>query len=400
MVESAKFFHGRKLTYEIYVQSQGRWQLRQTMDDGREPGQEFTEQDFERVEKNVIKLASSFLSVTGVESIKVVRERENPNGSSFATEIYRRDAPPKKSTATPKILADSLPLIETADDLSTRPVARGLSVILREFLNQTGLTALECLHHNSVFKRINANDMLYQSLVHQVATKQVEVRKISLKTATQDIHRIFDTVQARSRTAAQDTRYTELSRLSYPEIYKQISSNAAGQERRFQLFTTMTRRLEGSSSPLARLALALQACEAGATGEMAEPVDELVANCLDDPQFVMDMLGNQPSLAAAVIEIAHFAEGSFKPAAMIDKEVIQLAEVIGAGLLPLSKAELWSRVVRTVQSGAVLMRKDPSQEAKVTRNLAATLKEMAPPEIWRQMVPAVARRIESLKKGS
>jgi len=125
-----------------------------------------------------------------------------------------------------------------------------------------------------------------------------------------------------------------------------------------------------------------------------------VANCLDDPQFVMDMLGNQPRLAAAVIEIAHFAEGSFKPAPMIDKEVIQLAEVIGAGLLPLSKAELWSRVVRTVESGAALMRKDPSQEAKVTRNLAATLKEMAPPEIWRQMVPAVARRIESLKNGS
>jgi hypothetical protein len=329
-----------------------------------------------------------------------MRERETPNGSSLATEIYRREAPKMKDGAVPKILADGLPPVTSADDLSSRPVVRGLSVILREFLNLNGLTALECVHHNGVFRKVNANDVLYQSLVHQFATKQVEARKISLKTATQEMHGIFDAALARSRAVSQNRQYAELAQLPYGDLYARLSARASGEELRFQLFSTMARRLEGSMGPLTRLAWVLQACEQGVAGEMVGPLDELVANCLDDPQFVMEMLGGQPSLAAALTELAHFAGGSFNPTQRLDKEVVQLAAVIATGILPISRDELWQRLVRTINSSAPLMRKDPRKEAEVTRKLAVTMKEVTPPEIWRQLAIGLTRRVDALKYGN
>jgi hypothetical protein len=397
MTGSRNFFQNRKLIYEIHVRALGRWGLRMVLDDGRQPGVEFTEQDFSRVEDQAITLATSFLRASDVEAVKVVRERVSPNGNSIASEIYRREAPRRFDGPAPKTFTGGLPPIVTIDDLSSRPVAQGLSVILRDFLGQTGVTALECLHHHSLFKRMTANNVLYESLVHQLATKQAEVRKISLKTATQEMNGLFDAALARSHAASQSRLHAELGRLPYGDLHRRLAARASGEDLRFQLLSAIARRLEGSRGPLARLAWVLQACEEGEGGEMMGPLDELLANCLDDPRFVMEMLGGQPSLAAALTELAHFAAGSFIPGRRIEKEVVQLAAVIPTGILPLSRAELWQRIVRTLDSSAPLMRKDPEKEAEVTLSLAAAMKEIVPPDVWPQITVGLSRRADSLE---
>jgi hypothetical protein len=397
MTQTSQFFHGRKLHYEIYVQTAGRWQLRQTLDDGRAEGGEFTQFDFERVEANALKIANNFLTQSGIQAVKVVRERQSPNGASLPTEIFRKEAAPTADRSAAKPLNEPLPPIISADDLARRGGARGLSIVLRDFLAKANVTAIECLHHQSTLKKLAANASLYQAMVHQFATKQAEGQKVPMNQALPAMHKLFDEVQRRARDAQTDKRYARAAELPYADLYRELAGSGDPDAARFPVFTAMARRLEGTPSHFSRLTWAFDGLEGGATGPAAGLLDELVANCLDDPQFVMDLLGAQPSLGAALTELVTIALGAVKPGPKVAEDVARLSAFIGAGALPLARAELWERVVRTVDSTQPLMRKDAAREWQTTLDLAAALKEITPEDVWTRLSVGFEKRKRSLR---
>jgi hypothetical protein len=397
MTQTSQFFHGRKLHYEIYVQIGGRWQLRQALDDGRDKGGEFTQFDFERVEANVLRIANNFLTQAGVQAVKVVRERQSPTGMSLPTEIFRKEAAPTADRSVAKPLAEPLPPIIQVDDLTRRAGARGLSIVLRDFLTKAQVTAIECLHHQSSMKKLAANASLYQAMVHQFATKQVDAQKVPMNQALPAMHKLFDEAQRRARDAQADKRYGLAATLPYVDLYRELAGGGDPDAARFHVFTAIARRLEGTPSHFSRLAWAFDGIEGGAAGAAAELLDELVANCLDDPQFVMDLLGAQPSLAAALTELATVAHGAIKPGPKTPEDVARLSAFVGKGALPLSRTELWDRVVRSVDSTSPLMRKDATREWQTTLDLAAALKEIAPAETWERLSVGFEKRKRALR---
>ena len=396
-MSDAAFFHGRRLTYEIYVLTGGRWQLRQRMDDGREEGREFNRFDFERLEANTLKIATSFLRVPGIQAVKVMREREGPSGMSLATEIFRRDAAPGVDRSIARHLNEPLPPILDVADLSRRPAARAFSIIARDFLATTRTTAVECLHHMPSLRRLSANANLYRSLVHQIAGKQAEARQIAVTAAVTSMHAQFDEVERRARMAYAEKGYVQLARLPYGTAHAQLAGGSSGDALRFHVFVLIARRLEGTPSGLARLGWALDAIDEVGGTEAAGQVDEFVANCLDDPKLMMDLLGAQPNLAIALSEIAAVAEGTFEGGRRTADELRRLNAACGAGFLPLTRAALWERIARSVDSTAPLNRKDSDRELGTTLDLAIRLEKIAPGETLPHLREGFARRERYLR---
>jgi hypothetical protein len=397
MTGKAQFFHGRKLHYEIYVQSAGRWTLSQTVDDGRAPGEEFTEFDFERLEASVLKSANALLAGTGVQAVKVIRERHNGAGLSLPSEIFLKEAAPVADRSAARPLTEPMPPVGDVIDLTRRGAVRALGIVLRDFLAKMRVTALECLHHHSTLKKLAANASLYQAMVHQVATRQAEARTMPMKEALNAMHRVFDEVQRNARDAQADKRWIRLAEMPFADVHARLSAEAEGDAVRPLAFTAIARRLEGTPSHFTRLAWVFDSLDGGAEGAAAGLLDEFAANCMDDPQMVMDLLGAQPSLAVALAELARLANGAAKIGPKTSEDIVRLNERLGSGVLPLAQAEIWDRVVRSVDGTAPLMRKDPAREWNATLDLAAALKDIAPEELWPRLEAGFEKRKKTLR---
>src|SRR5579859_8131739 len=76
-----EFFHGRRLRYQISLQTEGRWQLISVVEDGREQlGRAFGQLDLEALENRVRAQARVALSTPGAQAVRVVRERIRADG--------------------------------------------------------------------------------------------------------------------------------------------------------------------------------------------------------------------------------------------------------------------------------------------------------------------------------
>jgi hypothetical protein len=114
---------------------------------------------------------------------------------------------------------------------------------------------------------------------------------------------------------------------------------------------------------------------------------------------VVDLLGHQPNLAAALGALADLAcGGGDSPVA--DGSLAKLRQLIGGGALPLTAETLWDRILRELGRGRSLSRTDEKQEWNLLMKLSDRLLADCPAERKSAIEDAVKERVRRLRDAA
>jgi hypothetical protein len=114
---------------------------------------------------------------------------------------------------------------------------------------------------------------------------------------------------------------------------------------------------------------------------------------------VVDLLGHQPNLAAALGALSDLACGA-GVAGDADGSLAKLRGLIAGGALPMTAETLWDRIVRELNRGRSLSRTDQKQEWNLLMKLSDRLLAACPTERRSIVDAAVKSRMRRLRDAA
>jgi hypothetical protein len=396
-----EFFESRRLRYEIHKLADKRWQIADIVEDGREQRAMFGRSDFEELEKNVLGKANALLSGNEIKAVRVMRERIRADGFITTSEIFFKEATNGKAEApvTVSRYDGEVPLCKTNEDLFSRESCRVIGAVLRIFLDKQFITALELLHFQPYIRKLNENYALVQGGIHQIAAIQAKIGGVDQKSRAEALHGFIDAAERRAREAFGDKSLPTIVNGKFREFAEALASHHQGEARRYYARVAVARFFQGSQSFLAKLDFALDLMPSETDAEWRGLLDELAAGCLDSSQLIMDLLGYQPNLAAALEALAELARGTGTTGAS-EGSLGKLRSSIAAGFLPLTAESIWDRILRELQRGRPLSRTDEKQEWALLMKLSERLTADCPAERKTPIGDAVRDRVRRLRDAA
>jgi hypothetical protein len=397
-----EFYESRRLRYEIHKLCDKRWEIAEVVGDGREALAErrFDRTDFEGVERAVLGKANALLAGGEIQAVRVLREREREDGFRTTSEIFFREASGARPEAPVGVSRydGPVPPCASAEELYERPACKAIGTLLRGWLDKQVITALELLHLHPYIRKLNDSYSLVQGALHQVATAQVKEAGGDLKTRLAALQEHIAAVEAKAREAMAEKRLPTIGD-DLGDFAKRIAARYEGAQRRFFAMVAFARRFQGSPSLFTRLEFALDALAGDAPPDLAPLLDDLAAGCLDSSQLVMDLLGHQPNLAAALRALAELASGRGETTSGA-AATAKLRQLIGAGRLPMVVDGLWDRVVREFARGRPLSRSDERREWGLLIKTSEDLLALAPAGYDAAIAEATRLRMRRIREAA
>jgi hypothetical protein len=398
----AEFFESRKLHYEIHALLDKRWQIAEIVGDDREQfGGRFGRSNFEEIERVVLGKANALLARGEVNAVRVTRDRVRADGFTTTSEIFFKEATVGKSEPPLTIGRHdgALPLCAEPAELYARPACKVIGAVLRSFLDRQFITTLELLHFHPYIRKLNENYSLVQGAVHQVSTSQVKAVGGDLKNRGQALHGFIEAVETKAREALAEKNLPTLACDDFRGFAEHIAARYSGPQIRYFTMVGLSRHFQGAASFLARLDFALDVLPAETSKDSAALLDAFAADCLDSSQLVVELLGHQPTLAAALGALSDLARGR-GDAPIADGSLAKLRHLIGQGAMPLTADTLWDRILRELGRGRSLSRTDEKQEWALLMKLSDRLLADCPAERNRAIQDAVKERVRRLRDAA
>lgn len=338
-----------------------------------------TEGSFER-EGEAIAFAKSLFSDEKVEEVKITRFRGMMGGGlSLKKEIFseKRAVKPKKAiTLSAKITEGQL--CATVAEFTSLPSRIIMNRVLREFLDYMMITPTELLHNFSYQKKLDSLGLI-DSAVSQLAQAQSAAGHGDIKSRLDALYKLVEQIRYKAQeTMSERRRMPVLEEKQYAHFCSRIDAVYPPDDRDYMIKTGLTNYLNGSPS----LAQKLEQIAALVTDDVDNAkvahLDDMIADLLGAGSLVQDILGQQPSLGAALGMLADLILGRLDMAQMKapTSQLKLLHGLLHGRGMPGSKAVLLERLRREVATAKPLSRSpNPANEREELNKLDAKLKD-------------------------
>src|SRR5579883_2732581 len=318
-----------------------------------------TDGSFER-HGEAIAFAKSLFTDEKIEEVKITRFRAMMGGGlSLKKEVFseKRAAKPKKAiTLSAKITEGQL--CTTVAEFTSLPSRIIMNRVLREFLDYMMITPTELLHNFSYQKKLDSLGLI-DSAVSQLAQAQSAAGHGDIKSRLDVIYKLVEQIRYKAQeTMSERRRLPILEEKQYAHFCSRIDAVYPPDDRDYMIKTGLTNYLNGSPS----LAQKLEQIAALVTDDVDNAkvahLDDMIADLLGAGSLVQDILGQQPSLGAALGLLADLILGRLDLAQM-KSPTAQLKLIHGllhGRGMPASKAVLLERLRREVATPKPLSR--------------------------------------------
>lgn len=338
-----------------------------------------TEGSFGR-ETEAIAFAKSLFSDEKVEEVKITRFRAMMGGGlSLKKEVFseKRAAKPKKAiTLSGKITEGQL--CTTVAEFVSLPSRIVMNRVLREFLDHMVITPTELLHNFSYQKKLDSLGLI-DSAVSQLAQAQSAAGHGDIKSRLDALYKLVGDIRYKAQeTMSERRRIPVLEPKQYAHFCQRVDAVYPPDDRDYMIKTGLTNYLNGSPSLVSKLEqIAALVTDDVDNGKVAH-LDDMIADLLGAGSLVQDMLGQQPSLGAALGLLADLILGRLD-LAQVKSPTAQLTMVHGllnGRGMPGSKAVLLERLRRELATPKPLSRSpNPAHERDELNRLDAKLKD-------------------------
>ncbi|WP_404325583.1 hypothetical protein [Aerophototrophica crusticola] len=307
------------------------------------------------------------------EGVRIVREYNGSSrdGTSAETIIFSemRQVNPK-AVVVPAI--EEAPLCTDPKQYLGGDSRRIVTRLLRQYLEQRGLTASEVLCHPAEMKRaMNFEDMV-PAAVSRVATVQAKAAGLDVRDRRESIYDSLSDLRVRAEAAAK-LNLPSAAKDGLPALLAQVEKVAAGDpvEADYLAKVALCRDTMQVRNLLGKVEWLLETC--GDSRPFAA-VDALVADALGFPAVVQDLLARQPDLGTALSRLVDILDGTFEGQKHESAPAITtlLSRWIGSGGAPETRGVLLDFLLRSLRGTNPLAR-DPEQQRARFRTLLERL---------------------------
>lgn len=396
------FFQARKLRYEIHVQRDDRWQIKEVVDDERDSlKRNFDRLDFQALEADVIQRAKDVLRDSRIQAVKVLRERSRQDGFATTQEIFS-EASSLKPAETFAIgeYKGAIEPCTAVEQLYLRPSCRAIGVVLRSYLERYMVTPLEVLHHYSYIRKLEQNYQLRNAAVHHIGARQGGPEAAGLKARIDLLEKLIAAASNVAKAVWQESGRPKLVGDDIEALNKAVRSNFSGSAAKFRIGLAIADALLGTGFD-GKAAALLRWRDGTEDPFLCGFLDEFVAGCLDSPQFVASLIGGQGSLSGALRALADLSRGQLPQKGRGPSEVAApLAARLKNQEFPVTEAAIWERILREFERRTPVTHEDQAGEWNEVKRLAQFFDSTAPIAIRKSFQDAAQIRFQRLRQAS
>lgn len=358
-------------------------------------GERWTVAGIHQARSAAIAEAEDMLSSRDVIAVKVIAESERTGSSDVVFE--------KSIDRDPGKIITIVPILEAAmcgdlDDVYGFEARRTVGRLLRHYLDEHGLTALELAYHSARLRMLERDDVLFAQALQRVAG--IQARTLGIKPAARAdlLYRLFGQLkdaaaEAAGKAAGVGRLHAMLKERGLRELAEHIERSVEENHRGRTLGAVLARHLGEAADwnrKLQALAALGQETDLGefATGHL----DQVMAEILDGAAALKDLLAGQPDAATAHRMIILLAAGRCPPPKNAITPIAEVNDAIARLELPLSRRVLYERIAVELGGTGQLTRDDRQAERDAFVGLVRELTEIAGLAGGPKVSEAVTRR--------
>ncbi len=351
-------------------------------------GERWAAADIHNARTPALEQAEELLSAGQYMGVRVISDSDRAG-----TEIIFEKMLDGTEKAIQVVPIDEAAMCETAEDLYGFEARRTIGRLMREYLDEHGLTALELAFDATHLMLLERDDRFFPMAVQRVAGLQA--KDLGIKPAERSDW-IYDAV-SQAKDYAKETGEAEalaeiISAKGFAAALTQVNTSLPAMQRTKALQFGLALYLKSGGDWNAKLAL-LADLGAQDPGAAARPyIDEALAEVLDGAAAMKDLLGGQPDLGSANHNLIRLAVGRCP----IPNNAISCIEAVNDVLarldMPVTRSVIYERVARELGSTRALTREGTERDRDMFVTLVRELVEIAGLEGGPGVAQAVVRR--------
>jgi len=327
------------------------------------------------------KTAMQFMARAGVMGVRVVKETlkniQSPAPGDILFEKLR-PAPSGERIAVGEI-GSTPPICQDVEDLFHGPGRKTINRLFRAYLDKQGVTPTEVMHNAREMKRAVDFQTLLPSAVAKVAQMQARSEEGGDVGARRDaLYGFVDKISERAKKA-ESKSLPSLEKEGVNEAIEHINKSANGEAPGYLFRVAASRDLVARRNWWDKFATTVDWAEACESDPALANLDWFISDALSNAEVLQDLLGEQDSLAGALIALMEIADGvrEIDPERAenpenVEATALKINKLFRKAKLPESKLAVMDRVCRQLQTSGSLTR-DREEEPKVFREMLQKL---------------------------
>lgn len=317
-------------TYDVYVRAKGRWLL----------------DSHHSLRSAAMAAAEELLENSRGEGVRVVAENSRTGDEEVVLEEVR-EAADKGLTIIP---VDEAPGCDSVDELLSTEARRTAGRLLRNYLADQGITALELAFDHGRLRLMERMEKLFAPAMQRIGTIQARTTDAKPHERVDVLYRLFaelkDVAQAAAGAAAEDAKV--LADQGPDALAAALDGRGiAGAERERRLLAAFAAAMAHTGSMASRIDVLTEALGKTDAAGLRRLVDGILAEVLDRPDTVAELLAAPSEAAKLVHALAQLASGQCAYRPTSDTLTALDAAFQGRGL-EASRATLLARVALVV----------------------------------------------------
>jgi len=327
------------ISYEVLVGDGSRWILDTT----------------HSAKTSAMSRAQALLASNHHDAVRVTRLENDANEEV----IYQKECAHKADKPVSISPVNEAAVCNSIDDVSGFEARKTTGRLLRQYLDEWGITALELLHDHGNIRQLMRTETLYDHALHRIASIQARALNEDPKNRNDTLYGLASQVADRAREARDTSRYVSVIKdkgltAALAAIDKAIAPN----ERLFFTGAVLAGYLGQERDWKKKLALAVTLLEQETGEEGIALLDQICAEIIDGSEAVKALIGPQPNLVSALRIMARLSAGRYNAGEKSDTLPSRFNTVMASRRMPFSRDILLEKVARAISGTKPLTREN------------------------------------------
>ncbi|MDP6773791.1 MAG: cyclic nucleotide-binding domain-containing protein [Rhodospirillales bacterium] len=296
-------------------------------------------------EERAVQIAISLLAMKQFDAVKVTLEDDRGREKV----VYKKEGgggTGKFVTISP---VDEAPLCRSLEDYYRFESRRTVGRVLRRYLDQTGITALELMHNSGHMKWFCRNERLYVQSVQNVATVQSKANHLNQTKRMNEVYAAVDEVTERAMDAENALEYyLMLKEKGIQAMVDAVAENVDEKDRDFMIRAALATHIGDAKGWDRKFELMIIQAETHPGVEAMAYVDEVMAEIFDGADAVKELLGYQRTLGEAMQTLISVGSGRYEPQKRAGRFLDRLNKIMPRHDMTATRGVMLERVQREI----------------------------------------------------
>lgn len=363
----------REISYEVQTGTGNRWVI----------------DSIHAVQTVAMSRAQALLKASEHDAVRVTRETSGYREEViFQQECARR--PERPITISP---IDDASVCEELVALTGFEARKTAGRVLRKYLDEYNLTALEVLHNHDHYRDLRRTEKLYDQAIHKVGSVQARALGEKAQPRIDLLYRMATQLFDETREMRDKSRFLSMANEDgLPTALQAIRESFSEDAQPFYICAVLAAYVGQARDWEAKLSHMLDLLAKRPDEEACGYIDGVCAEILDGSTAVMELLGSQPDLIAALRMMATLAAGRFKSKRPGEALLVRLSAATRKLPMPETRRILLERVARECAGTNPLTREDDDTDRTAFPELTRDLISYAGLNGGPEMSDALTRR--------